>query len=63
MEATSVYWRPVWAVLEGCFEQMLARIIREKWNDDRFLVAAKHDCDMGRIMFDRMGDLKAVRRI
>ncbi len=23
MEATSVYWRPVWAVLEGQFEQML----------------------------------------
>jgi transposase len=23
MEATSVYWRPVWAVLEGHFEQML----------------------------------------
>jgi len=23
MEATSVYWRPVWAVLEGRFEQML----------------------------------------
>jgi transposase len=24
MEATSVYWRPVWAMLEGQFEQMLA---------------------------------------
>ena len=23
MEATGVYWRPVWAVLEGQFEQML----------------------------------------
>jgi len=23
MEATSVYWRPIWAVLEGQFEQML----------------------------------------
>ena len=23
MESTSVYWRPVWAVLEGRFEQML----------------------------------------
>ena len=23
MEATSVYWRPIWAVLEGHFEQML----------------------------------------
>src|SRR5262249_3697560 len=23
MEATSVYWRPVWAMLEGQFEQML----------------------------------------
>lgn len=23
MEATGVYWRPVWAVLEGHFEQML----------------------------------------
>jgi transposase len=23
MEATGVYWRPIWAVLEGQFEQML----------------------------------------
>ncbi len=23
MEATGVYWRPVWAVLEGQFEQLL----------------------------------------
>ena len=23
MEATGVYWRPVWTVLEGQFEQMV----------------------------------------
>ena len=25
MEATGVYWRPVWAVLEGQFEQKIGR--------------------------------------
>jgi DNA-binding beta-propeller fold protein YncE len=41
----------------------LTRIIREEWNGDEFLVAGTHDCDMGRVWFDRVTDSKAVSRI
>jgi hypothetical protein len=41
----------------------LARIIREKWNNDRFLIDARFDCDEDRIWFDRVIDFKGVSRV
>jgi hypothetical protein len=37
MEATGVYWKPVWHILDGCFALILANAAREDgaWKKER----------------------------